>query len=109
MKAGEIMLVPTARLVDEFIRAIPFGASVDVVGLRRALAARYGAQVTCPITTGFHLRTVAEAAFEAHQRGERLDDVTPFWRVLDEQTPTTRKLSFGAALIADQRRREGLA
>ena len=109
MKRGDIMLVPSARLVDAFIRAIPFGASVDVAGLRRALAARHGAQVTCPITTGFHLRTVAEAAFEAHQRGASLDDVTPFWRVLDERTQTTRKLSFGSAFIAEQRRREGLA
>jgi hypothetical protein len=109
MKAGEIMLVPSPRLVDEFIRAIPRGASVDVATLRKALAAEHGAEVTCPITTGFHLRTVAEAAFEAHQRGARLDEITPFWRVLDEQAPTTRKLSFGAALIADRRRIEGLS
>jgi hypothetical protein len=102
------MLVPSPRLVDEFIRAIPRGVSVNVATLRRALAERHGAEITCPITTGFHLRTVAEAAFEVYQRGASLDEITPFWRVLDAQTKTTRRLSFGPALIADQRRREGL-
>jgi hypothetical protein len=109
MKAGEIMLVPTPRLVDDFIRAIPRGASLDVAGLRKAMAEKHGAEVTCPITTGFHLRTVAEAAFEALSNGARLEAITPFWRVLDERAPTTKKLSFGAALLAERRRAEGLS
>ena len=109
MKAGEIMLVPTPRLLDEFIRAIPRGASLDVADLRKAMAQRFGAEVTCPITTGFHLRTVAEAAFEALSGGAPLEALTPFWRVLDARAPTTKKLSFGSALIAAQRRAEGLS
>ena len=35
MKAGQIMLVPTAKLVDEFIRAIPRGHCIDVKALAR--------------------------------------------------------------------------
>lgn len=108
MKKGEIMLVPTARLVDAFIRAIPKGQSMDVPTLRAKLARRHKAQVTCPITTGFHLRTVAEAAWEEHQRGTPLSRITPFWRVLDAKTPTTAKLSFGAAEVARRRAAEGL-
>ncbi|MGE0420935.1 MAG: hypothetical protein AB7O88_01645 [Reyranellaceae bacterium] len=109
MKKGEIMLVPTARIVDEFIRSIRRGRSMDVPTLRAKLARRYGAQVTCPITTGFHLRTVAEAAWEAHQRGTPLSRITPFWRVLDAGTPTTARLSFGADVIERRRAAEGLA
>ena len=60
-KAGQLMLVPTARLVDGFIRSIPSGRSVGLRALR-ALAAAHGTEVCCPITTGFHMRTVAEAA-----------------------------------------------
>ena len=37
MKAGEVMLVPTAHLVDAFIRAIPVGRSMDVKTLRTRL------------------------------------------------------------------------
>lgn len=105
---GQPMLVPTARQVDDFIRAIPPGAKVDVRALRTALARENGAEVTCPVYTGYHLRTVAEAANEALERGMPLDQVTPFWRVLDMKTPTTKKLSFGAAFVTEQRRREGL-
>lgn len=108
MKAGEIMLVPSARIVDDFIRTIPKGVSMDVKTLRKALARQYKAEVTCPITMGFHLRTVAEAAFEALGQGAKLGEITPFWRVLDERTPTTKKLSFDPAFIMEQRARERL-
>jgi hypothetical protein len=108
MKKGEIMLVPTATLVDAFIRTIPEGTSMDVPTLRSKLARRHKAQVTCPITTGFHLRTVAEAAWEEHRRGVPLSRITPFWRVLDARTPTTAKLSFGAAVVSRRRAAEGL-
>ncbi len=108
MKKGEIMLVPTARLVDAFIRTIAEGKSMDVATLRARLARRHKAQVTCPITTGFHLRTVAEAAWEAHRCGTPLSRITPFWRVLDAKAPTTAKLSFGAAVVQRRRAAEGL-
>ena len=108
MKAGQIMLVPTARQIDAFIRAIPAGQSIDIPAMRLELARRHRAEVTCPITTGFHLRAVAEAALEAHARGAPLEAVTPFWRVLDAKTPTTAKLSCGTAFAARLRRSESL-
>ncbi|BCG92478.1 hypothetical protein [Mesorhizobium sp. 131-2-1] len=105
---GQPMLVPTARQVDDFIRSIPEGVEMDVRALRTALAVEHGAEVTCPVTIGYHLRTVAEAAGEDLERGMALTDVAPFWRVLDARTPTTSKLSLGAEFVAVQRRREGL-
>ena len=108
MKAGQIMLVPTARIVDDFIKTIPKGVSMDVKTMRAKLARKYKAEVTCPITTGYHLKTIAEAAFEAHQHGAKLREITPIWRVLDESTPTTKRLSYDPAFIMEQRAREGL-
>jgi hypothetical protein len=105
---GQPMLVPTARQVDDFIRSIPEGVEMDVRALRTALAVEHGAEVTCPVTIGYHLRTVAEAAGEDLQRGMALSDVAPFWRVLDARTPTTGRLSFGAEFVAARRRHEGL-
>lgn len=105
---GQRMLVPTARQVDDFIRSIPNGVQMDVRALRTALAIENGAEVTCPVYMGYHLRTVAEAAFEALEQGAKVKDITPFWRVLNEQSPTTRKLSFGADFVVGQRRSEGL-
>jgi len=106
MKAGEIMLVPTARIVDAFIRTIPAGQGIDVKTLRQKLARKYKAEVTCPITMGFHLRTVAEAAWDTHQSGAKLSEITPFWRVLDETTPTTARLACGVDFVVRQRQRE---
>ncbi|TPK19421.1 hypothetical protein FJ872_13250 [Mesorhizobium sp. B2-5-9] len=103
---------PTPRTVGDVIegqRSIPDeGVEMDVRAPRTALAIEHGAEVTCPVTTGYHLRTVAEAAKEDLERGMTLSDVAPFWRILDAKTPTTRKLSFGAEFIAAQRKREGL-
>ncbi|MBM3621505.1 MAG: hypothetical protein FJX20_12535 [Alphaproteobacteria bacterium] len=108
MKKGEIMLIPTAKIVDTFIRTIGKGRSMDVPTLRAKLARRYKAEVTCPITTGIFLRIVAEAAWEDHRKGVPLSRITPFWRVLDGKTPTTAKLSFGAAVVKARRAAEGL-
>lgn len=55
------------------------------------------------------MRTVAEAAFEALERGVALTKITPIWRVLDEKAPTLKKLSAGrVALVLAQRRKEKL-
>ncbi|MES0028463.1 hypothetical protein [Mesorhizobium sp. M0040] len=105
---GQPMRVPTARQVHAFIRSIPEGMDMNIRALRTALAIEHGAEMTCPVTIGYHLRTVVEAANEDLERGMALGDVAPFWRVVDASTPTTRKLSFGAAFVAAQRKREGL-
>jgi hypothetical protein len=105
MRPGQKMLIPTPKLIDAFIRAIPPGSAMDVKQLREGLARQHGADVTCPITTGFHLRTVAEAAMERAACGAQ---ATPFWRVIDEKCPTFAKLSFDTAIIRHQRRLEGL-
>jgi hypothetical protein len=108
MKAGQIMLMPTALLVDAFIRTVPKGRSLSARQLRDALAAAHGAEVTCPITTGFHLRTVAEAAWEALANGTPINRLTPVWRVLPPGSLTLKKLSFDSAFIRHQREAEGL-
>lgn len=105
---GQPMLVPTARQVDDFIRSIPKGVQMDVRALRIAMALEHGAEVSCPVYTGYHLRTVAEAAHEALERGQSIDEITPFWRVLNAKTPTTGRLTFGGDFVVGRRRSEGL-
>ena len=109
LKTGDLVLLPSARLVDDFIRAIPKGKSVSLLDLRKTLARRHKADGTCPVHLGYHLRTVAEAACEARDRGSPLRAITPVWRVLDADAPTLKKLSRkNAAWIAERRAREGL-
>lgn len=104
MKAGQVMLVPSARLIDDAIRALPPGARLEIPAFRAQLAARHGAEVCCPITTGILLRVVAEAAWEARARGA--NEITPFWRVIDETAPVAGKLGCGRAFVAERRRVE---
>jgi hypothetical protein len=146
MKAGQIMLIPTPKVVADMLHTIPPGKSMDVTAFRAKLAKKFGAEVTCPITLGFHLRTVAEAAFEqlntppdgmqdsaattaklrkstssstsatssasaqnAHSKGvSSRSSIAPFWRVLDMNAATTKKLSFDPSLIAQRRAAEGI-
>lgn len=108
MKKGQVMLIPTPKLVDQFIRKIPKGKSIDVKALRANLAASHDAEVTCPITMGFHVRTIAEAAYESFNAGTPINKITPIWRVLDADSPTIKKLSFDPEFILAQRREEGI-
>lgn len=108
MKAGQVMLIPSAQIVDLMINAIPKGKGMDVIELREKLAKKYKAEVTCPISTGFIMRMVAEAAFEKLNAGGSLKSMTPIWRVLDKDSKTLPKLSFDTDFIFQQRQLEKL-
>ncbi len=97
MKKGQVMLVPSARIVEAFIRRLPKGRLLETRELRARLARRYRAEVTCPITMGFILRIVAEAAWEARQAGAAEATLTPVWRVLEDDSLTLKKLPRTAA------------
>lgn len=99
LKAGQMMLIPTPKVIDAYIRQIPFGKKISPDTLRKDLAAEYHAEVTCPLTTGIFLRIVSEAAHEAYEKGEALKNITPFWRVVDEKSTTAKKLSFGVEFL----------
>jgi hypothetical protein len=88
LQKGDLCLLPSARLVDDFIRAIPKGKAVSLLDMRATLARRHKAAGTCPVYLGYHLRTVAEAACEARDRGAPLRGITPVWRVLDADALT---------------------
>jgi hypothetical protein len=109
LRKGELVLLPSARLVDDFISKIPKGKTVSILELRSKLARQHKADGTCPVHLGYHLRTVAEAACEARERGMPLRDITPVWRVLDADAPTLKRLSAkNAAWIGAERAREKL-
>ena len=108
IKAGQMMLIPTPKIVDAYIRQIPKGRQVAVETMRKDLAAEYHSEVTCPLTTGIFIRIAAEAAYEEYEKGKPLNKITPFWRVISEQSPAAKKLTFGTALLKEQRKKEGI-
>lgn len=109
MPAGGKMLIATPKIIDDYVRHIPKGKSANLTVLREDLAAEYGADYTCPVTTGIFLRIVSEAAHEQLQKGASANKVTPFWRIVDEKSSLNKKLSFGPDFVIQQRKKEGIA
>ena len=108
VKTGQMMLIPTPKIVDRYIRQIPKGRQVDTETIRRDLAAEYHAEATCPLTTGIFIRIAAEAAYEEYKNGKPVNKITPFWRVVAEKSSTAKKLTFGTKFLREQRRKEGI-
>ncbi len=104
--AGSDMLIPTPQMVDEYIRQIPEGITTSVVTMRKDLAAAQHADHSCPLVTGIFLRIVAEAAYEQYQQAQTIEEITPFWRIIEPGSALAKKLSFGADFIAAQRLKE---
>lgn len=106
---GQTMLIPTAHQIDDFVRAIPYGQRIDITAMRKQMAADYEANFTCPVTTGKHIRHVAEVALEALANGKRPDEVTPIWRMMEPTSYAARRLPGGPEVIVEQRQREGFS
>jgi alkylated DNA nucleotide flippase Atl1 len=74
------MVVPRPRDVAELMRKVPKGRLTTVNALRETLAARHGADKTCPIVTGLSTVIAARAAAEDEADGKKR--ITPYWRTL---------------------------
>lgn len=100
--AGSSMFIATPQLIDQYIQEIDFGKRIDTKTLRRDLALEHDADDTCPVTTGIFLRIVAEANYEKFQQGKPLEEITPFWRVIEPTSPLAKKLTFGQDFLVQQ-------
>lgn len=91
--AGSKMLISSPQEIDDFCNKIPKGKFVEPSQMRCELAKKYKADAACPVTTGIFLRIVAEAALEEHSQGKPANKVTPFWRVISNDSALAKKLS----------------
>lgn len=103
---GARMLVSNPREVDDYIRTLPAGTKQSVPELRAALASRHDADTACPLSTGIFVRIAAEAALEELAQGRTSAEVTPFWRVIEPNSPLAKKLSCGPDYVAERRAAE---
>ena len=104
---GATMLVSTPHDVDAAIRTIPKGKLATSAQLRKKLAKEFGAECTCPTSTGIFVRIAAEAAEEDRAAGKK--KVTPYWRVIRIDGGLNEKLPGGVKSQADNLREEGHA
>jgi len=101
--ANSNMFIATPQIIDNYIKKIPKGKKATIQTMRKDLAIENRADYTCPVTTGIFLRIVAEANFEKYQQTNSLQEITPFWRVVEPNSPLSKKLSFGQDFIFSQR------
>lgn len=105
--AGSRLLISCPVELADYLRSkVPPGETREVQQVRRELAALHGAEATCPVSTAIFLRTVSEAAWDDIQAGVPLQQVAPFWRVVDPGSPLAKKLRAGSEWISHQRASE---
>lgn len=96
---GSSMLIPTPRLIEQYLHKLPPGHLTEVKTLRNDLAMEHHTAFTCPLTTGIFLHTVAAAALEQLEQGAATTEVAPFWRAVAPGSPLTKKLGIDAAWL----------
>ena len=96
IKEGCKMLISSPKEIDQFIRSIPENSYIKPVEMRVSLAERHNADATCPVSTGIFLRIVAEAAIEEWKNKLDTSSITPFWRVVEKNSPLAKKLDINS-------------
>lgn len=105
MMGGRQILVPTPRMVDDLVRTVPKRKLITVGQIRRRLAEPFGADSTCPMTTGIFLRIISEAAEEDRRSDKKT--ITPYWRVVKDDGSLNPKFPGGVEGHTDKLLAEG--
>jgi hypothetical protein len=109
IKAGSMLYVGTPQLIDDYVKKIPYGEVRPIVRLRNELARRNKCDATCPVSTAIFLRISAEAAIEKMKAGAAVEDVAPFWRIIDPGSTIAKKIDVDGRWIDHQREIEAAA
>ena len=96
-------VIPAPSEVDALMRRVPKGKLTTIDGLRKTLAARHGATIACPITTGIFAWVAAHAGAEAEAEGVK--KTNPYWRTLKTKGELNPKYPGG--IVAAKRKLSG--
>jgi len=104
--AGSTLFVGTPQILQTYIRKVPSGETRTIQRLRRDIARANRCAAMCPVSTSIFLRILAEAAWDDLDAGKRVQDVTPFWRVIEPGSAIAKKLRATDAWLNKQRHSE---
>ncbi len=90
---GATMVISTPQEIESFVAQIPKGRLATLETLRHAIALRHDTTITCPVTTGLFLNTVARAAEEQAMMGAKR--ITPWWRIIRTDGSLNEKFPGG--------------
>lgn len=103
---GAKLHISSPQEIAAELQTLEPGTTLSIQAFRQRLAEKNGCDATCPVSTSLFLRIVAECTWEAYQQKGSMQDLCPFWRVLDPASALARKLSFDPAWVALQRELE---
>ena len=106
VRKGQKLFVATPRIVDDYLKNIPFGEVRTIPQMRGELAQSRDCDATCPVSTAIFIRISAQAAIEELEMGKSVEQVTPFWRLLTSGDKIAKKLTVSGDWIDEQRRLE---
>ena len=89
--------IPAPIEVDAIMQRVPRGKVITINEIRARVAAKHGATIGCPITTGIFAWIAAHAAEEAAAAGPKR--VTPYWRTLKVGGELNAKYPGGIAKL----------
>ena len=82
--------------------------STSFLTMQEDLAQEHKADKTCPVSTGIFFRISAEAAYKNFLLSASDENMTPFWRVIDETMKVAKKLPCRIEFLREHRQKEGL-
>ena len=100
LEAGTTVLIPSPRDIGALIEELDNGETMTLTELRGRLAERHGADGSCPVMTGMHLRIVADLGIEALDAGTPAEEVLPFWEVIEPTSALAKRLPGGPERIS---------
>jgi hypothetical protein len=104
--AGSTLFVGTPQILQTYIHKIPVGETRTIRRLRRDIARANRCEAMCPVSTAIFLRILAEAAWDDLHAGKDVEEVTPFWRVIEPGSGIAKKLRATDAWLRNQRQAE---
>lgn len=106
VKKGQTLFVATPKIVDTYIKKIPYGEKRTIERMRRELARRRKCDATCPVSSAIFIRIAAQAAIDEMENGKSVTEVTPFWRLLTSKDKITKRLNIDPDFVDVQRASE---
>ena len=106
VKKGQKLFVATPKIVDDYIKKIPYGETRTIERMRRELSRRRKCDATCPVSSAIFIRIAAQSALDDIDSGKSISEVTPFWRLLTSKDKISKKLAIDPQWIDLQRESE---
>ncbi len=88
---GEKMIIAPPLFYDKVMKQVPSGKIITINEIRKYIACKNNADITCPLTAGIFINICAWASFQ------RTENITPYWRILKSNGELNPKYPGGVS------------